>query len=72
MIIGECPYDDCNGSMFNPIAEIVPSFQKLECKRCNRAVWLFHSRIMPVAYTEAEFHEEFEVDEENYSIKRRK
>ena len=72
MIIGDCPYPDCDEYMHNPIADgELPQFQKLLCGKCNRTIWLYHSRFGPMAYTEEDFNKEFEVDEVAKSINRR-
>jgi len=72
MIIGECPYEDCNGSLWIPIAEKCPAFQKHECEDCHRTIWTYHSRLDPKSYTEDGFKEEWIVDEENKSVEKRK
>ena len=69
MIFGGCPYDDCDEPMFNPICDNPPMFQKITCEKCGRVVWLYHSRIDPVVYTEKGFSEKYEVDEATKSIR---
>ena len=62
MIIGECPYEDCEGVSHIPCAERCPVFSREACESCGRTFWLLHSRVDPKAYTEQGFHEEYEVD----------
>ena len=69
MIFGECPYNDCNQSMMNHITNSLPTFQKLTCEKCGRVIWLYHSRIEPIAYTEEDFLEKYDLDEETKSIR---
>lgn len=69
MIFGECPYNDCNQQMMNSICDTPPMFQKLVCEKCGRVIWLYHSHIEPVAYTEESFAEKYDLDEETKSIK---
>ena len=71
MIFGNCPYDDCDAFMSNSMCDEPPKFQKLTCEACGRVVWLYHSRIEPVAYTEEGFLEEYEVDEKTKILKKR-
>jgi hypothetical protein len=68
MIFGECPYDDCNEPMVNAICDNPPMFQRLICEKCGRVIWLYHSRIDPVAYTEDGLLEKYEIDETTKSI----
>lgn len=44
-------------------------FQQLMCEKCGRVIWIYHSRIEPVAYTEESFVEKYDLDEETKSIK---
>ncbi len=68
MIIGECPY--CDAIMMNSIGALpLPRFQKLTTECCQGTIWLRHSRIDPVAYTEDAFLQEYEVDEDAKTIK---
>jgi hypothetical protein len=69
MIFGECPYDDCNEPIVNPICDDAPKFQRLVCEKCGRVIWLYHSRLDPVAYTEKAFAEKYDLDEATKSIK---
>lgn len=70
MIIGECPYGDCEYIMFTPIAPHY-GFSREICKGCKRPVWIEHTRISPGAYTEEGFCKEFDVDHESRKISRR-
>lgn len=69
MIFGECPYNDCNQQMMNAICVNLPMFERLVCEKCGRVIWLYHSRLEPVAYTEEGFLEKYDLDEETKSIK---
>ena len=62
MIIGECPY--CGHHMWNRCADQTPVFEKINCEECGDIVWLLHSRIFPEAYTDEDFNNEYDVDEE--------
>ena len=68
LFIGKCPYNGCDETMWNAIADTVPCFQKTKCEKCSRVVWLYHSRIEPVAYTVEGFLERFAIDEETKVI----
>jgi len=57
--------------MMNAICNDPPKFQKLTCKTCGRVVWLYHTRLVPEAYTEEAFLEEYEVDEETKMLTKR-
>jgi hypothetical protein len=70
MILGECPYGDCDGFMLTPIADRY-GFSQEKCPDCNRVVWIEHTRIGPSAYTDEGFREAFDVDDEKKTIKRR-
>jgi len=69
VIIGKCPYDDCDEQMWNCICDDPPKFQRLVCEKCGRVIWLYHSRIDPVAYTEKGFFEKYDLNEATKSIK---
>jgi len=71
MIIGGCPYDDCNAPLLIPIAEVTPRLERHECEDCGRVIWTYHSRWEPWSMTEAEFLAEYIVDEETRTIERR-
>lgn len=71
MIIGDCPYPDCQGRRMIPCARECPTFSKETCETCGRGFWLRHSRVDPKAHTEQDFHEEYEVDYEIGRITKR-
>jgi hypothetical protein len=71
MIIGQCPYEGCDGAHMIPIADKTPCFEKLVCEECHREYWLLHSRIDPQGFTLEEFAAEFDVDEKTKVIKRK-
>ena len=68
MIFGECPYDDCNNTHSYPLADECPVFQRLVCENCGRPMWMYHSRLDPIAYTDEGFFDEYDVDEETKVI----
>ncbi len=63
MIIGSCPYPDCNAPLFLPIAGNCPQWEKHKCETCKRVIWTYHSRIDPVSYAEDDFLEKYDVNE---------
>ena len=63
MIMGACPYADCDEAFMIPIAERVPSFERWECDRCGRVIWTHHSRFDPWSLTEADFLAAYQIDE---------
>lgn len=68
MIFGDCPYDDCNEPMCNSMGDRY-GFEKLNCEKCGRVIWLLHSRVDPVAYTDKGFRDKYEIDEETKQVK---
>ena len=68
MILGSCPYEDCDEPLMLPIADVCPAFQKHTCEGCKRVIWTKHSRIDPESYTEEGFTEVYEVDETTKKI----
>lgn len=68
MIFGDCPYEDCDGTHAISSAEHTPAFSKEKCEKCGREYWMFHSRIVPEAYTLEAFANKYDVDEETRSI----
>lgn len=68
MIFGDCPYDECDGSHAIPSAEHTPAFSKEKCETCGRDYWLYHSRLVPKAYTLEDFAAKYNVDEETRNI----
>lgn len=71
MILGECPYEGCEGSLHLPIADDCPAFQKHNCEECGRVIWTLHSRWNPQSWTEDGFTAEYEVDEVTRNITKR-
>jgi hypothetical protein len=71
MIIGECPHDDCEHVAMRllPTDVRLPVFSKETCEGCGEIVWVKYTRVDPIVYTEAQFAEEFTVDEENETNK---
>lgn len=71
MIIGEYPC--CDGDLWIYLPDIqLPVFEKEICPHCGKAVWHYLSRVEPISYTEEQFNEKYEVDEETKNIKERK
>ncbi len=69
MILGDCPYGDCTQFAMRSIATgSLPQYERDTCEGCHRIVWVVHSRIDPIAYTEADFLEEFVVDDEKKTV----
>lgn len=70
MILGTCPYEDCDHPLVLPISE-PPGvrFERHECDGCDRVIWTRHSRIDPWSMTEADFLAAYEVDKATKSIK---
>ena len=57
MIIGEAV-------TMNAIADrTLPCFQKCTCEVCGHFYWLYHSRLDPEAYTQAQFDEAWVIGE---------
>ena len=69
MIIGSCPYNDCDETLVTSISDKAPIFEKGKCPECGRVYWRFHSRIQPYCLTESEFNEKYELDEKSKTIK---
>jgi len=67
MIIGSCPYEECDAPLFMPIADSL-GFQRHACEQCGGVIWTLHSRIDPWSMTEAEFLVEYDVDDERKTI----
>jgi len=69
MILGTCPYPNCDQFMANPIADLpLPQYERLRCEHCGRVVWLKHSRIDPEAWTDEDFREAHDVDDETKAV----
>ena len=68
MIIGGCPYSDCDELHLEGYEGPTPRFQHATCHGCHRTYWLLHSRIDPQAYTEADFAEQYVLDEATKQI----
>lgn len=70
MIIGPCPY--CDELMMNPAhPEGLLGFYKISCNDCGRSVWIYSSRLEPLAYTEEDFAKAYYLDEETKTAKKR-
>lgn len=65
MIIGDCPYDDCDELLMIPIAA---GFERHACDGCGRIMWTRHSRLDPWSMTEAEFLANYDVDQETKRV----
>lgn len=72
MIIGSCPYDDCNEPLMLGLPDMqLPAFSRHECDGCHRLIWTKFSRVDPQSWTEDGFLEEYEIDEETRQLKPR-
>jgi hypothetical protein len=72
MNYGGCPYDDCNHLlMFELPDKPLPVVMPLTCDGCGRRIWYKFSRVDPMAWTDEGFREEWEIDEETKSIKKK-
>jgi hypothetical protein len=71
MNFGDCPYDECSGTFFEPVPEKTPVWAKLACETCSRPVWYKFSRFDPEAWTVEDFDANFIVDEQTKSIRER-
>ena len=68
MIMGDCPYADCDGVHMISCAEKCPAFSHETCDDCGRTYWILHSRLLPEAFTEEEFAERYQLDEATRQI----
>jgi len=69
MQIGECPY--CDYLDMWPMPQNTPCAGKYICEGCKKEIWLWHSRINPMAYTKEDFEREFIIDEASKTVKKR-
>ena len=49
-----------------------PKVERETCPHCGAVVWHYLARLNPQSWTEAEFMEEWEVDQATKSVKRKK
>lgn len=70
MIIGEYPC--CDGPLMIWLPPDCPKVEREICPHCGAAVWHYLARLNPQSWTEAAFLEEWEVDQETKSVKRKK
>ena len=68
MIIGSCPYADCDVAFMIPIAS---GYERWTCETCKRVIWTRHSRLDPWSMTEAEFLAAYNVDQATKQITKR-
>jgi hypothetical protein len=68
MIMGVCPYEDCDGPLWIPMAAKTPAFQRHECETCKQVIWTRHSRLDPWSMTEMDFLDRYEVNEETMEL----
>lgn len=69
MIFGNYPC--CDGELTLSMPDQTPTFAKENCPHCGELVWHKFSRIEPQSFTEAQFLDEYEVDDESMSITRK-
>ena len=70
-VIGECPYDNCDESLWIAFDEEnleLPMFYRDDCEECKREIWTKLSRVSPESYTQEDFYEKFEINEETKLI----
>ena len=70
MIIGKCPYEDCDGDVWEPMGP-AGAWQQHDCETCERTIWTYHSRLAPVSVTDAEFRAEYTVDDATHIIRKK-
>src|SRR5436309_110390 len=68
---GDCPYDDCKGTLCLAVPERTPAYVLTECRTCKRKVWYRLSRLDPEAWTQEAFEAEHEIDLVARTIKKR-
>lgn len=72
MIFGDCPYDGCQGDLAIPIPDRpLPCWGRVFCGECGRTIWQKYARYDPECFTEEEFAEQFEIDEQSRQIKKK-
>lgn len=67
VVLGECPYDDCDN--FHAYEAELGVYTKHECEKCKRIFWIRHSAFDPVAIIDEAFNELYIV--EGNKIKKR-
>jgi hypothetical protein len=69
MQMGECPYDDCNDFQMRILPDVpLPMMSKEKCPGCGRTIWIKYSRVDPLAFTEAQFAECYDIDEATKNV----
>ena len=70
MIIGECPYNNCNEPLMIGVEDgaQLPAFYPHYCEGCKRKIWTKMTRIDPASWTEEDFLRDFNVNEETKNI----
>lgn len=69
---GDCPYDDCSGTIWLSVPERTPTYVEIDCEKCHRPIWYKLSRVEPIAWTKEDFEREFVVDRDARTIVKRK
>jgi hypothetical protein len=59
MQIGDCPH--CGAVMIYQTPDQTPVFSRVECDTCLKPVWLYLSRLDPMAYTQEGFEQDWEL-----------
>lgn len=75
MIVGECPYEDCDEQLMTAFTHLnleLPKLCKITCDKCNREHWIKLTRIDPQRWTLEDFDKLYFVDEETKQIIERK
>jgi hypothetical protein len=68
MNIGDCPYDDCQGTLAIDTPDRTPAYALVQCDHCGRDIWYRFSRVDPKAWTLEQFEAEHVVDEVTMTI----
>lgn len=71
MNFGDCPYEGCRGLLSMALPDCTPAYERILCPTCERPVWYRLSRIDPMAWTEADFLAEHELDETTRQVRGR-
>ncbi len=58
MVVGSCPYDDCDKPLLVQVGDHAGLVLKHTCEYCNRTIWTYLSRIDPWSMTDKNFKEE--------------
>ena len=68
MNMGDCPYEDCDGLICEPVPDHTPAYALFACETCGRDVWYKFSRVDPESWTREEFERLHTIDEATRQI----